>query len=393
MISAAVVAAVTAVALAGCASASGGATQSSSSGTAALGPIVIGMFEPMDAASSGFGVPAAAGAKIVVSQINASGGIKGRKLQIDVQDDACTSADGVTAAQKLLSESPAPAVLVGGLCSGSTVAVLPVVQRSQIPLLVDWASDPEITAKAGVGGNPWVFRWAPSDTSTAATTARYLASLHTIKKVAIVVSNDSFGLGGLPVLADSLRKSGINVASKDIVDLTSPDFAPIIARIKSEKPDAVAVWITDAPQVKEFYDQYGLAGMGSTPLAGQVDMTQPAITQYHLTGYNSATYSTQITTPGNKAFLAAWRSDGQVVSDAWLGWDGYESIDVLAAALRSAKTLTADGIRDALKSLHYGPTVDGGTIEFDAHNQAHDSLVIEKFAGSSVQTTVFAQGS
>jgi branched-chain amino acid transport system substrate-binding protein len=387
-ITAAAIASITAAAaLAGCASADGSPRPATS------GRIVIGMFEPMDAASSGFGVPVAAGADIVVNEINAAGGIRGRKLQLDIQDNACTSADGVTSVQKLLSESPAPSVLVGGLCSGSTLAAEPIVQRSQIPLLVDWASDPEITAEAGVGGNPWVFRWAPNDTDTAATTAQYLASLHTIKKVAIVVSNDTFGLGGLPVIADALEKDGITVVSKDIVDLTSPNFAPIIARIKAEKPDAVALWMTDAPQAKDFYDQYGLAGMASTPLAGQVDMTQPAITQFKLTGFNSGTYSTQLKTAGNKAFLAAWKADGQAISNAWLGWDGYESIEILAAALRSAKSLTPTGIRDSLKSLHYGPTIDGGSIEFDSHNQAHDMIVIEKFTGSDIQTTVFKQGS
>jgi ABC-type branched-subunit amino acid transport system substrate-binding protein len=140
-------------------------------------PIGIGLFQPLAAAIGGFGWPAVNGARLAVDQINAGGGINGRMLELLVQDNGCTTTDGANAVQKLLSEDRRPVALIGGLCSDSTLAALPIAERNQIPLLVDLASNPSITEQSGIGGNQWAFHWAPNDIITAQAAIEFLVKL------------------------------------------------------------------------------------------------------------------------------------------------------------------------------------------------------------------------
>jgi branched-chain amino acid transport system substrate-binding protein len=360
---------------------------SSSSDGDATGPIAVGFTTPLAASVGGLGAPAAEGLKIAAKEINARGGVKGRQLKLDIQDNSCTASGGVTAVQKLLSAKPQPVAVLGGFCSDSTLAAAPIVQRAQVPLLVDGASNPKITEQAGAGGNPWVFRWVPNDNQTASATIGNLAKTPGIKKIAIVADNLAYGRGGSDALAAAAKAKGLQVLSKDLVDLNSPDFASIIARLQNEKPDAVALWLT---QAKTFYDQYGQSGLRRVPLAGQIDLTQKAIKRYNLTGFNTYQYSPGTDTPENKAFLTKWKAAGQDVSVAYIGFMGYEGLLVLADALQKADDVSPSGVKDALTKLDYGPTLNGGRIRFDDHHQAFDNIATIAFSGTKQTTSLIA---
>lgn len=363
------------------------------SSAALVEPITIGLFQPVAAAIGGMGLPAVDGAQLAVNEINAAGGINDRMLELVVQDNACSSTDGANAVQALLSGDPRPVALIGGLCSDPTLAALPIAQRNEIPLLVDLASNPSITDQAGVGGNEWVFHWAPNDVMTAQSAVDFLVQLGTIESIAIVASDDSFGRGGLDALTEAAQANSLTVVSSDAVNLASVDFAPIIARVKASEPDAVALWMNAGPMVGSFYEQYGGAGMAGIPLVGQLDLNQPAIAEFDLSGFNSAAYDFNIDTPENAAFTAAWTAAGHDASTSYVGWDGYQSVLILAAAMREAATLDPHGIRDALDSLHYTPTIVGGTITFDDNNQASDNIVVSKFQGGAIESVTILERS
>jgi branched-chain amino acid transport system substrate-binding protein len=363
----------------------------SASADAETDVITIGLFLPLGAAVGGFGLSAVDGAELAVEQINAAGGIDGHSLELLVQDNGCNTSDGANAVQKLLSEEPKPVALIGGLCSDSTLAALPIAKRHRIPLLVDLASNPSITEQSGIGGNEWAFHWAPNDTMTAQSAIDFLIQLGSIRSIAVIASDDSFGRGGLAALTKAAQAAGISVVSSDAVNLASADFAPIIARAKTHQPDALALWINAGPAVASFYEQYGSAGMAGIPLVGQLDQNQPAIAEYGLIGYNSAAYDFRIDTPENRAFTAAWLAAGHDVSSSYVGWDGYQSVLILAAAIGQAATLDAAGIRDALETLIYTPSIVGGTISFDDHHQAYDNVVVSAFNGAVVESVTILE--
>lgn len=367
----------------GCSS-SGAGNGSSAQASQSTAPIVIGLTTPLAASSGGYGVPIEAGLKLYINKVNASGGVHGRKIVVNVQDNACTSSGGVTSVEKLLSSSPEPVAILGGFCSDSTAAAVPIIQRAQVPLLIDGAAATDITAKAGVGGDPWLFRWVDDNEVVADATIQNLKA-HGLTKIAIVADSMSYGRDGASSLQAAAKADGVQVLSTDLVDLTSPDFSSILARLQSEKPQAVALWLTTA---QTFYDQYGQSGLRSTPLAGQVDMTQKAIATDGLTGWDTYQYSNGINTPQNKQFLAAWSADGQQVANTFEGYDGYEAGKVIAAALDAAKSYTPSGVQSALENLNLGPTLAGGRIQFDDHGQAHDNIANIAFTGAHETTTL-----
>ena len=362
------------------ASACGSSSGGTGSGDAA--PVTIGLFTSLSASSGAYGVPIEAGLKLYINEVNAHGGVKGHKISVDVQDNQGTSAGGVTSVQKLLSSDPKPVAILGGFYSDSTIAALPLIQRAQVPLLVDGAASTVITAKAGVGGDPWVFRWVPDNGVVADATIQNLKA-HGITSIAIVADTSSYGSDGANALDAAAKADGLQVLSKDLVDLSSPDFSSIIARLGNEHPGAVALWLT---QAETFYTQYGQSSLKNVPIAGQVDLTQQAITTYKLHGWDTYQYSPGIDTPQNKAFIAAWTKDGQKVADASFGYDGYEAAEVIVAALRNAASFTPAGVQKALKNLDFKPTLAGGQIQFDSHGQAHDNVVNVTFSGATEST-------
>jgi branched-chain amino acid transport system substrate-binding protein len=374
---------IAALALAGCA---GGSTVGASDEPET---ITIGLSQPTAAAVGAFGQPAVDGAQLAVDELNAAGGIDGKQIELLVEDNGCNATDGASAAEKLIEDGAI--AIIGGLCSDATLPVLSIAERSEVPLLVDLASNPAITESTGPDGNNWVFRWGASDDVTATTAVQSLVELGGYDSIAVIADDGAFGQGGAEAISAAAEENDIEVLSTDLVNLDAPDYAPIIARIAGEQPDAVVLWLNSATTVGSFFEAYAASSLKDVTLAGQLDMTQPAIAANGLHGYNSALYSADVDTAENVAYLKAWEDAGFDVANAYVGWDGYQSVQILAAAIAEADELTPTGVRDALAALEYSPLILGGTLTFDDHNQGHPSTVIEKFNGADVEATVFTQ--
>jgi branched-chain amino acid transport system substrate-binding protein len=376
------VAAASVAALAGGIAGFGSATSTAASNA----PIDIGFSLPLSAATGGLAKAALTGAQIFFNQTNAAGGIDGHKLILSAQDNSCNTTDGVSSIDKLLSNSPKPIAVMGAYCSVSTEAIEPIIQRAQVPLLVDTAGNNDITDKAGVGGNPWVFRWGASNRQAIGALMAYVAKKHLFKKIAVVTDNTAFGLDGSKSIVTAAKANGIQILSNDAINLSDTDFSSVIARIKAEKPDAVYEWIVYLPGAVTFYRHYGSEGLASTPLIGGVEIdgnTSSIFTQYKLHGYLDGLFTTSTNTPQAKQFLSIWKAHGQSTAASYTGYDGYQGAEILVAALKQAKSLTPAGVQQALKNLNYGPTILGGRIQFDAHDQAHDNLTIEGYTGTT----------
>src|SRR6478736_96801 len=91
--------------------------------------------------------------ELATDELNQQGGVSGRKFVFLMQDSACRPADGVAAAERLLSQDNVD-VMLGDVCSGSTMAIMPVIAKAQKPYIVTVSTHPDITQKAGAGGKP-----------------------------------------------------------------------------------------------------------------------------------------------------------------------------------------------------------------------------------------------
>ncbi len=193
--------------------------------------IVIGAAGPW---GESYGATNRRGVELAVEEINAAGGINGRKLEVVMHDDEADGARAAAIANWFVDSSRVVAV-VGHVNSGAMVSAARVYD-GRLAAIATTATSPDIT-----GISPWVFRVTLSDSATAASLARFTARLGH-RRVAILYENDSYGRG----LADSFAQSFTGeIISYDPIASGDQNFEPFVTYLRSQAPDAVFLASTD----------------------------------------------------------------------------------------------------------------------------------------------------
>ena len=132
--------------------------------TPAAPPILIGASTPLTGSVAHYGQHARWGAGLAIEEANAKGGVNGRKIEIDFQDNRCNPAEAVKSVTQMLA-SKKYAAIFDGLCSSAALAIMPLAERANVPFIVANASATSIAEKSGIGGNAWTFKVNPTDAS------------------------------------------------------------------------------------------------------------------------------------------------------------------------------------------------------------------------------------
>jgi branched-chain amino acid transport system substrate-binding protein len=168
-------------------------------------PIKIGVTQPLTGAFAASGNYVAQGAKIAEEQINAAGGVLGRKIQLVVEDNKSNPTEAVATAEKLIGKDKVP-VMMGAWSSTLTLAVMPKLMEYGVPMLVETSSSGKITTS----GNPWIFRISPTSEMEAKAFTPMAKSLG-IKKADFLATNNDFGLGASKEFSDMLKANGVQI--------------------------------------------------------------------------------------------------------------------------------------------------------------------------------------
>src|ERR671924_2412999 len=124
--------------------------------TAAAQDIKIGVNEPLTGAFAASGTYVVNGARIAADEINAKGGILGKKLELVIEDNKSNPTEAAAVAEKLIARDKVP-VMMGAWGSGFTLAIMPKLMEYKVPMLVETSSAGKITTS----GNPYIFRISP----------------------------------------------------------------------------------------------------------------------------------------------------------------------------------------------------------------------------------------
>jgi len=204
------------------------------------------------------------GAHLAIDEINASGGILGKKIEMsdyDTQTDPQTSRALV---QKAIDAGAY--VIMGTVYSGSTIVNMLVAQQAGVPQITG-SEAPAITQK----GNPYIFRTSAGAEKGVPSLTPYFRDNLKVKKIAIAWVNNEFGKGGHDVFIDQMKKAGIEVVADVPSEQGQADFAADVSKIKQSGADAAFVYLNeeeDARFLREAKKQ-GLA----IPLVGEVTLT------------------------------------------------------------------------------------------------------------------------
>jgi branched-chain amino acid transport system substrate-binding protein len=316
------------------------------------------------------------GVDLAVEEINAAGGLLGKKLEVVQVDNRCNPTEGANSARKLVQEKVS--AIVGGHCSSATLAMMPIIQEAKIPMLTGVSSSPRIGELSGAGGNPFMFRINPDDLMMAQALTEYLGAKKLFKNVAIIAEDSDFGRGGAQAFVPLAQKAGMTIISTDYATQMTPDFTPLLTRVAQRKPDAIAIFMLSADQMNLTRNALQM-GM-KIPYTGRAELAGKMLEIIAAGGMEDSvsawTYSPDIDNPANKKFssyiLNKYKTQATLQS-----WAGYDSMQAIAQAIRDAKSDDPVKIRDALAKVQFN-TLHGKPANFDAHNQAGKVVVLQK---------------
>src|SRR5712671_5674143 len=197
--------------------------------------IKIGVTQPLTGAFAASGNYVTQGAKIAEDEINAAGGVLGRKVQLIVEDNKSNPTEAVATAEKLIGKDKVP-VMMGAWSSTLTLAVMPKLMEYGVPMLVETSSSGKITTS----GNPWIFRISPTSEMEAKAFASMTKSMG-IKKADFLSTNNDFGLGAAKEFSEMLKAQGVKIGVVETMDPKATDFSAQLAKITGSGSDTLFV--------------------------------------------------------------------------------------------------------------------------------------------------------
>jgi len=204
----------------------------------AAATIKIGALLSVTGPPSFLGEPERNTAKMVVDEINAKGGIKGKKLELIVYDTQGDATKAVQSATRLIKEDKVVAI-IGPSTTGESMAVIPVVEKEGIPL-ISCAAGSKITDPV----KKWVFKTAQNDGLAVTKIYEYL-NKKKINQIAILTVSDGFGSSGREQLKAHAAKFGIQVVVDDTYGPKDTDMTAQLTKIRGSQAQAIICWGTN----------------------------------------------------------------------------------------------------------------------------------------------------
>src|ERR1700758_5597552 len=166
--------------------------------------IKIGVNEPLTGPFAASGTYVVNGAKIAADEINAKGGLLGRKIELVIEDNKSNPTEAAAVAEKLITGDKVP-VIMGAWGSSLTLAVMPKLMEYKVPMVVETSSSSKITTS----GNPYIFRISPPSPVEAAAFKQIVPKM-SVKKADFLVINNDWGRGTAEDFGKMFKEKGIN---------------------------------------------------------------------------------------------------------------------------------------------------------------------------------------
>jgi branched-chain amino acid transport system substrate-binding protein len=236
------------------------------SALAQQGPVpIVGLME-----LSGTGATAGTnfdnGVKLAVKEINATGGILGRKIEYTAMDTQTAPQTAKALAQKAVDQNAY--VVMGPVFSGSIIVSMAETKRAEIPNFTGGEA-----ANITQQGNPYIFRTSFTQSTAMPKLARYIKDQVKANTIAIIWVNNDFGKGGRDAMLKALEAQGIKVVGDVSSDPGQVDFSSAVLKVKQSNADALFVYTNEeesARALRELRKQgYDKPIIGETTLTGQ----------------------------------------------------------------------------------------------------------------------------
>jgi branched-chain amino acid transport system substrate-binding protein len=334
--------------------------------------IKVGEFASLTGKEAAFGQSSHKGTMLAVEDLNASGGVLGKQIKLIYEDDQSKGGESVIIAQKLISQNKIVALL-GEVASGRSLEAAPVCQNKKIPMISPSSTNPKVTE---VGD--YIFRVCFTDPFQGKLIADFAKNTLKVSKVGILTDVASaYSVGLASFFKEPFIAGGGTVVSEQKFSGGDKDFRAQLTAIKAANPEAIFVpgYYNEAGLITQQARQLGI----TVPLFGGDGWEAPELLQIGgaaMEGtYYSTHYSSENQSPVVQEFVKKFKAKyGGETPDAMAAL-GYDSMMVLADAIKRAGTTEEPKLRDAIATTKDFSGVTGKTT-LDANRNAPKAAVI-----------------
>jgi branched-chain amino acid transport system substrate-binding protein len=322
--------------------------------------IKIGVDGPFTGGSSSMGVSMRDGVRLAAKEINAAGGVLGKKLELIERDDEAKNERGVEIAQELINKEKIVAV-VGFINTGVALASHRFYQDAKIPVINNVATGTALTKGPSFpfkdAKDVFVFRTSARDEIQSPMIVNEAITVRGFKKVAILADSTNYGQLGQADLIKALAAKNITPVTTEKFNVGDTDMTAQVLKAKSAGAEAILTYAI-GPELAQIANAMAKVGW-KVPLIGSWTLSMANfIDSAGKNGEGAIMPQTFIqapTTPKRKAFIEAYLKEFKPKNDRIdspvSAAQGYDSVYLLAAAIKQANSLEGDKIRLALEDL------------------------------------------
>ncbi|WP_413671244.1 ABC transporter substrate-binding protein [Massilia cellulosiltytica] len=319
-------------------------------------PVKIGVSGPFTGGSAPMGVSMRDGVRLAAAEINAKGGVLGRKIELVERDDEAKNERGVQVAQELINKERVAAT-VGYINTGVALASQRFYQQAKIPVMNNVATGSIVTKQFANQPQNFIFRNSANDTIQSAMIVEEAITRRGFKKPAILADSTNYGQLGREDLEKVLDKKGVKPVVVEKYNIGDVDMTAQLLRAKQAGADVVLTYGI-GPELAQIAN--GMQKLGwKVPIVGSWTLAMANFIDN--AGKNGdgtrmpQTFIQNPDTPKRKAFIdayiKAYNPPGGRMPSAVSAAQGYDSVYLLAAAIQQAGSTEGPKIAAALEDL------------------------------------------
>jgi branched-chain amino acid transport system substrate-binding protein len=270
---------------------------------------------------------------MAANEINTAGGIKGKNIQLIVEDGKCNGTDAANAAQKLINVDGVK-IIIGDYCSGGTLAFVPIATAAKVAVFSPGASSPKLT-----GISEYFVRNYPSDSTQGSVLANIAYMDKGYKKVAFIQEQTDYALGVYNAFSGTFLKLGGTITNESFPSDTT-DFRSIVSKVKGQNPDAVFISVQTPAVASRIFTQMNQLGYKPRLLVSDTIPGDPVTmlaNKVILEGALAAEFGVDPSNPKFSTMLAHYKEKfGSDVPYQSYAQTYYDSVYIVAAAIEAA---------------------------------------------------------
>jgi len=336
--------------------------------------IKIGQFASLTGSEATFGISSDNGIKLAVEEINSSGGLLGKQIQLVTEDNQGKPNETQTVVQKLINRDKVVGI-IGEVASSRSKAAAPICQQNKIPMISQASTNPEVTA---IGD--YIFRVCFIDPFQATVMSKFALNSMKVKKVALLIDQrNAYSTG----LAENFKKTFVEKGGEIIEEQKyssgDKDFKAQLTAIKYKNPEAIFIpgYYTDVGLIAIQSREIGL----TVPLFGGDGWESDKLTEGKAKdALEGCFFSTHISTedpnPLIQNFIKKYRDKYKIEPDAY-SFLGYDAIMLMADAIKRAGSTNGEKIKFELSKTKDFKGVTGNITINDQRNAIKPAVVLE----------------